>query len=114
MLVANFGPEGTWWSVEQSNKAMRTFVVDASEVAALTSSLRTAAAQITDIPPAAVPGFGPAADFHAALASAIGRVNDRCSQLRAEALRLADVMDLTVDATTSVDGSLARDLKAVL
>ena len=35
-------------------------------------------------------------------------------QLRAEALRLADVMELTVDASTSVDGNFARDLRAVL
>lgn len=106
--------EGTGWALEQSNKAMRTFVVDASEVAALTSSLRTAATQITDIPPHTPNDFGPTAAFRTALASAIGHVNDRAGQLRAEALRLADVMELTVDASTSVDGNFARDLRAVL
>ena len=94
---------------------MNSFVVDAPAVAELTRALRTAASAIADITtPPGHPGPGPTAAFDAALARAVERANERGVMLREEALRLADVMDLTVEAATAVDTASARRLGAML
>ncbi|QPK83634.1 hypothetical protein G7Y29_02150 [Corynebacterium qintianiae] len=93
---------------------MKSFIVDAPAVADLTATLREAAAGIGEIPSVPAPGPGATADFAAALAHAIERANERGWLLREEASRIADVMDLTVDAARAVDDALARELGVTL
>lgn len=92
---------------------MTTFIVDADRIETLTATLRRCAEQISDIPGAGGLGTGPTAPLDAALAEAILRTNDRGHQVRDEALRLADVMDLAVSAATVVDSGLGRTLEGM-
>ena len=91
---------------------MNTFIVNAEQIETLTSALRHSAAQLTNVP-ATAPGFGPTATFAAALSEAVTHTNTRAHQVRREAHRLADVMELTTAAATSVDDGLARTLKGL-
>ncbi|MDY5785504.1 MULTISPECIES: hypothetical protein [unclassified Corynebacterium] len=87
-----------------------TFELSAERVHKLTSSLRADAAALYDVPFPTIPAVGPVAAFARACHDAIASVNERSAQLRDEAQRLSDVMDLTARTALGVDTDLARAL----
>lgn len=92
---------------------METLNVDPPAIADLTATLRRAVADLPDIDPPATASAGPTAGFGAALSRAIAGANERGRLVREEARRLADVMDLTVEATVAVDSATAHNVRAV-
>ncbi|WJY96901.1 hypothetical protein CFOUR_02315 [Corynebacterium fournieri] len=94
--------------------AMTVFQIDSADVSALTDSLREDAAQLQLLHDVNVPDIWPLGEFSATVKSAIGKANTDAEALRAEARRIAAVMDLTVDAAAAVDRCTCEQLRATL
>lgn len=93
---------------------MTVFQLDSKTVHALTNSLRRDAGNLNPLADLNVPATGVLAHFSAAVTGAIGTANTRAAELRDEARRIADAMDLTVDAAAAVDAGTSARLGATL
>lgn len=94
--------------------AMTVFHIDSAAVSAMTDSLRDDAARLQLLNDVSVPGTWPLGEFSAAVTESIAKANTDAEALRAEAHRIADVMDLAVDAAAAVDNCTCRKLGAAL
>lgn len=94
--------------------AMTVFHIDSAAVSAMTDSLRDSAAQLQLLDDVHVPVQWPLGDFSTALSQAIAKANTDAEDLRAEAHRIASVMDLAVDAAAAVDTCTCQKLGAAL
>ncbi|WP_066529828.1 hypothetical protein [Corynebacterium bouchesdurhonense] len=93
---------------------MNVYAIDPAAVAAHTASLRGDAAALRPLHPPCVPDAGPAAGFGAAARAALDAANQRAADLSAEALRLAEAMDLAAHATEAVDSAPCHCLGGML
>ena len=93
---------------------MTVIHIDPAAVSAMTESLRADAAQLQLLDDVNVPDLWPLGEFSAAVTESIAKANTDAEALRAEAHRIAEVMDLAVDAAAAVDTCTCRKLGAAL
>ena len=93
---------------------MTVFHVDSAAVSAMTDSLRNDAARLQLLNDVPVPRTWPLGEFSAAVTESIAKANTDAEALRAEAHRIAEVMDLAVDAAAAVDTCTCQKLGAAL
>lgn len=93
---------------------MTVFELDSAIVQDLTHSLRRDAGNLTPLTDLNVPPAGPLAAFSGAVGRAIDSANTRAAELCEEAHRIADAMDLTVEAAAAVDNRTSSRLGATL
>ena len=93
---------------------MTVFEIDSATVHALTDALRRDAADLNPLIDLDLPRNSSHAFYNMIVTHAIDDANGRADQLRAEARRIAAVMDLTVDAAANVDNGLGARLGATL
>ena len=94
--------------------AMTVFHIDSTAVSAMTDSLREDAARLQLLNDVPVLNVWPLGEFRTAVGEAIVKANADAEALRAEAQRIASVMDLAVDAAAAVDASTCKRLGAAL
>ena len=94
--------------------AMTVFHIDSAAVSAMTESLRDDAARLHVRHDVSGPATWPLGEFSAAVSESIAKANTDAEALRAEAHRIASVMDLVVDAAASVDSCTCQKLGAAL
>ena len=94
--------------------AMTVFHIDSAAVSSMTDSLRDDAARLQLLNDVSVPGTWPLGEFSAAVTESIAKANTDAEALRAEAHRIAEVMDLAVDAAAAVDTCTCQKLGAAL
>lgn len=80
----------------------------------MTNSLREDAASLQLLNDVPVPDIWPLGAFGSAVDQAIAKANTDAEALRAEAHRIAAVMDLAVDAAAAVDSRTCEKLGATL
>lgn len=93
---------------------MTCFTLHAATVTAHTTSLRADAAALQPLPTPPVPASGWFAEYRRALDEALSVANERACAITAEALRLADAMELTLQAADSVDSTVSAELGGML
>lgn len=94
--------------------AMTVFHIDSAAVSAMTESLRDDAARLQLLHDVSVPATWPLGKFSAAVSESIAKANTDAEALRAEAHRIAEAMDLAVDAAAAVDACTCQKLGATL
>lgn len=93
---------------------MNLFELNSETVSAHTTLLRKDAEALRPLSEITIPESSPSSLYRAAVAEAFQTANHRAEQFREEALRIADVMDLTVTAADNVDGSTCDTLGGLL
>ena len=94
--------------------AMTVFHIDSAAVSAMTDALRNDAATLQLLHDVPFPTTWPLGEFSAAVTESIAKANADAEALRAEAHRIAAVMDLAVDAAAAVDTCTCQKLGATL
>ena len=119
MLVHSAGRENFFPSMEpgrcfQRPMAMTVFHIDSAAVSTMTDSLREDAAKLQLLHDVSFPATWPLGEFSAAVTESIAKANTDAEALRAEAHRIAAVMDLAVDAAAAVDTCTCQKLGVAL